>query len=126
MKKLLLGLLLTVISTSAMAEWSYFGNTHKNDQYYLDFSTLKSSGNIRKIWYKVIHETPTKYGDVAEKTLSDFDCKNDNFRIVHLVSYTDNDMNNISSSIGNTDKTWLPIVPESITEEIMKLLCRKK
>ena len=49
MKKLLLTLMLSVVSSSAMAEWVAIG-TSADGTFYVDPATIRKSGNKVKMW----------------------------------------------------------------------------
>lgn len=50
MRKLLIGLALSVMATAASANWVLVANGNNGDNYYADPTTKKRTGNIVRIW----------------------------------------------------------------------------
>jgi hypothetical protein len=95
MKKLLLIILLTAISTSAMAEWSYIMSDDSND-YYFDRESIHKKGNIVSMWGLRDLKTPEKnvltdfkmYSSL--KTGWQYDCMQRKTNISSLTFYSEN------------------------------------
>lgn len=114
-----------LVSLNVMADWTYLTTSDGGYEYYVDYSTRKINGSFRSIWRKTIFDTPSKYGDLSTKSLEEFDCKNDAYRIISVTFYTDKESKNIDNTLKG-DPTWEPIIPDSVYGTVLKFICNKK
>jgi len=93
MKKLLLTLMLAVVSSSAMTGWTKAGSSVEKI-IYVDFETIRKSGNNVKIWTLYDYKEPKKlkkYGSyMSVKYQEEHDCKNEQTKILYNIAYTGN------------------------------------
>lgn len=128
MKNLILGLLLIITSTIAVADWIAIARTDTLTQY-VDLESIRK-GTVLRIWALRDYDTVVvdNYGDryLSVKTLNEIDCKDWRDRTLYILLYSDNmGKGNIvysTSSIGD----WSFAVPGSIGEAILKAACGKK
>jgi len=125
MKKLILAILLTVTSTSVMAEWIYVSSNKAGDEFYLDYGTKRVNGNIVKIWGRAVYKEVSLYGDYSVKTQEEYDCGNETSRLIYSAFYIDRDSNKQSSSGNSTSLDWEPIMPDSVGKVIFQSVCKR-
>ncbi len=132
MKRLLLGLMLGLTATAAMAEWTRANSTDSFIQY-VDTATIRRNGNLVKMWelkdYKTVKKSSSgaKESYLSAKTQQEFDCKEEKKRLL-AFSWFIGQMgsgNHVYSS-GNVKDEWEPIEPGSIGEILWKIACGKK
>lgn len=58
MRKLLIGLALSVMATAASAEWIQISKSVSGNTYYVDPATKKRKGNIVRMWDFVVFAKP--------------------------------------------------------------------
>ncbi len=134
MKKLLLGLLLIITSTSAVADWVDIGVSTGTDIFtqYVDLASMRKTGTALRVWALRDFDTVVvdKDGDryLSSKTLYEIDCKDWRSRLLSLIQYSDNmgKGNIVWSTSGTFIGNWDFVVPESIGELIQKAACGKK
>jgi hypothetical protein len=132
MKKLLLALLLTVVSASAMAEWTAIGGTDETDDY-IDMSTKRKIGNKVNIWALVDFKIPQN-DDSAGAYLSQAfkiqcDCVNENYKFLSITNYAEKMQKGkvVSNSNYNPEKSEpFNVMPNSVMETKFKLACGKR
>ena len=129
MKKLLITLLLAVLSTSAMAEWTPINQTEMGT-HYVDFSTIRKVGNKVKMWtmhdYKTMQIYEGKYY-LSNKSQFEYDCKNETSASVADLSFSDNmGSGQLVSSYYKNGLNPLPVSPGSIGEFVWKIACGKQ
>ena len=129
MRQLFLVMLLTFVSTSAMAEWTMVGD-NVNTNLYIDFSSIKKTGNKVKAWsmddYKKIQDADKdKYlSDVAQ---NEYDCKEETTRLLALIIYSENmAKGHVVYSNLNVHGEAAPIPPNSSGRILWKRACGKK
>ena len=129
MMTMLLGLMLLLTTTSAMAEWTRVDDI---DQLilYVDRATIRRSGSFVKMWdlgdFKKML-TVQSYSYFSHKSQQEYDCKEEKKRLLAFTMF-DGKMGseNVVSSNGNAKGEWDPIEPKSIGETLWKIACRKR
>ena len=130
MKKLTL-LLLLMISTNVMAEWTPVSSSGNGAMsVYVDFGTIKRKGNKVKMWdlfdYKTVQETAGKRY-LSSITRSEYDCEEETTRMLDLHGYSGN-MKTGDNVFSNTNiqNQSTSIRPDTIEEVVFKIACYKK
>ena len=127
MKRLLMGLMLVMTATAASAEWTQSGESDIYIQY-VDVATIRSNGNLVKMWDLKDHKTVEKsagFSYLSDKAQQEYDCKEEKKRVLAFtwfagkmgggkVVYSDNDPGK-----------WNPIYPGSNGEILWKIACGK-
>ena len=128
MNRLLLGLMLLLTATAAMAEWTQVGESDDNFAY-VDMSTIRRNGNLVKIWQLLDYKTvQTDAGDpyLSNKSQWEYDCKEEIYRFL-AFSHHRGQMGGggVSLSDGSPSPSF-PVSPNSLGQTIWKLACGKR
>ena len=129
MNKLLLGMLLVAVSTSALAEWVEVG---KSDMVtaYVSSTSIKKKGSKVKMWHMqdYLNENYTSDGQayLSTKQQSEFDCSAEKVKRISFVWYSGKMGEGNSIIIDNEQGKWVPVVPGSQGEVLLNIACRKK
>jgi len=129
MKKLLLTLMLSVVSSSAMAEWVYFTrDSEETVTVYVDTSTIRKTDNGVKIWIMFdFKKAKKRYSKPhsSYKERMEYDCKEELVRSLYQSMFTKNmGAGGLVETFNVIDK-WAPIEPESINDALWKFACGK-
>jgi hypothetical protein len=132
MRKLILMMLMTVVSNSAMAEWVMVGGSEDGMFAYADPATIRNIGNKVKMWiiydYKTAQADPFGGGKPyrSTKIQHEYDCEGEQIRVLAASLHTGNmgkgDM--IYSEV-NPSSPWQPIFLGSMSEARWKVACGK-
>ena len=131
MKRLLLGLMLLLTATAAMAEWTGADESEEIIQY-VDRATIRRSGNLVKMWDLIDFKTVQKSSSgaresyLSQKGQFEYNCKEEQRRLLAFswfsgkmasgkLVYSDND----------PSMKWIPIQPGSIGEVLWEIACGK-
>ena len=130
MKKIALALVLAGLSGAAMAEWVAIGESD-TFMHYVDPATIRRSGDISKIQTLLGYKTPQLNSDVASFlstiTQTEFDCKEERFRIVYLSRHSESmGAGSVVSTVNAPANSWSPVTPGSIGENQRIFACAKK
>ncbi len=133
MKKLLLTLMLAVVSSSAMAEWTLV-QTGKQSNEYVDLATIRTSGNLAKMWTLTNISKNIKNIRVGEKSFTvkavhEYDCKKPQSRLLFAEWYNDYmGTGRIDHSSKSPNSKWKAVIPGSnnIKEIRWKIACGKQ
>ena len=129
MKKLIL-LLLLMISTSVLAEWTTVGGGTDLISY-IDFGTIKRKDNKVKMWslidLKTVHEFSGGERYLSGMMRSEYDCEEETMRMLDVYYYSEN-MREGEVVVSNTNITneATSVRPDSIEETFFKIACDKK
>jgi hypothetical protein len=146
-RKAILIMLLSFVSTHAMAAWVKLTAIHSQESpeiqiAYVDPDTIKKNENLVKMMVLVDHqsglskEAETRLDslfsgftrDITKswKVEDEFDCKNRKLRMLSYTPYS-NHMG-IGEIVPNNVVTgeWEPVLPESIGEALWKYACGRK
>lgn len=127
MHKIVLMMLLTAVSSSAMAEWKAVGS-NESTTIYIDLSTIKKVGNMALMWHLTDYKTPQKdMGDkyLSEKNQNEYDCKEEKLRRRAFSEHSENmGKGRIVYSDSYTSR-WKPVPPDSGIEILWKFACNK-
>ena len=133
MKKLTL-LLLLMVSTNVMAEWTKVGKSKDGDMtVYVDFGTIKEKGHKVKMWDLFDHKT-VQIDVENERYLStlihnEYDCEEDTIQLLDIYWYSGNMRGGeiVSSQTNLKDETETrSILPDTIQSVLFKKTCGKK
>ena len=129
-KKLLLILALALISTSVMAEWSPVSkNGTTGVTGYLDFSTIRKSGDKVKMWSLFDYNSMQEIEGVkfqSQKMQIEFDCKEEQSRNLYIILLSENMGSGKVVYNNDAPYTFSPISPGSISETMWKIACDKQ
>ncbi len=129
MKKIVV-LLLLVVSTNVMAEWTAVGSVD-NLTVYVDFGTIKRKGNKVKMWHlfdfktvKILPDSNTKYLSLVSR--NEYDCEEETSVALDMYWYSENMRGGEVVYSSTTKDDAISILPGSINETFYKAACRKK
>ena len=128
--KLLIAALLTVFSTSVMAEWDKLGPSVYGTVY-VDISLVRKSGDKVKVWTLLDFNPETKVCGEGKECLSstaqnEYDCKEETWRTLtyHRTSKNMGKGDMVESS-GNLHEEFAPVSPTGADRVIFKIFCGK-
>jgi hypothetical protein len=128
MPKAILLMLLTVVSSSAAAEWVEVGRA-ENITFYADPATIRRSGDLVKMWE--LHDLKTRYlFEMSKPVMSymsklEYDCKEEQSRQLYLSGHSGNMLVGERIFTNDYPDTWHQVVPGTITETLWKFACGK-
>jgi len=127
-KKLLLTLALTFVSTSTLAEWTRVGESDKKGGYtaYADLASARKVGDRAKMWalfdYKIVQKV-SGVEFLSEKIRREYDCKEKQMRILAYSLFGWNmESGELIRSYSQPQK-WEAVQPGSIDEMEWKVAC---
>jgi hypothetical protein len=126
--KLLIAVLLAVLSTSVLAEWTRVSGDDGITTY-ADLSTIRKSGDKVKMWdlydLKVVRTAgSTRYLSLAAQ--NEHDCKEETARRLALIFYSKNmGQGEVVYTSGAMHEEPQPISPGSMENTLFKVACGK-
>lgn len=128
MKKLLLTLMLALVSSSAMAEWTLVERSASQTAY-VDFATIRKVDDVAKMW--CLLDFKKKQGNKGKEFLSlkvqsEYDCKEEQSRSLAIIGFSKNMGYGKPDSSGSYPTDWQPVAPESNDLTFWQIACGKK
>lgn len=122
-KTFLLSLLL-FITASAWAEWAKI-NEISTEKYYIDPSTIRKDGVMRKFWALKDFKQLNSSGWMSMRFRQEYDCKEERYRGLSISSYAEPMAEGRVMFTNNFEKpdSWKDIPPGTDVEAIMKFVC---
>jgi hypothetical protein len=125
MKKLLLTLLTALMLTgAAWAEWEKIA---ENDfaEYYIDRATIRKDGNLRRVWRLQDLKQRDKDGVLSRRFRAEYDCKQERDRILSFITHSEPMADGTILKLASMNNEWSDIPPNSIAEDVLKIVCAK-
>ena len=124
--RLILAVLPLIASGPVWAEWERFATT---DQvvHYIDPKSIQQDGDIRRVWWLHDLKTRDQDGEMSRRGLEEINCKAKRHRTIAGTTHsgpmaTENTLINI----GAPDTKWLDMVPNSLGEYMLSLVCGRR
>ncbi len=129
MKRLLFGLVLSVMATaaSAQAQWVQVSETGNRDKIYTDPTTKARKGNIVRVWHLYDFVKSQVTGSkpfYSAKVYTQFDCAERTTQILQIDSFVGQMGTGEIEGISNTPGTKGFVAPGSINEILLNLACK--
>ena len=136
MRKVILMTLLTVVSSSAAAEWVAIAR-HKTETDYADPTTIRRTGNMVKMWnlfdFKTVEAAAFAVRPatglkpfLSYRTQTEYDCKEGQYRWLFIDYFSGNMARGETLGRVSDPSPWEPVPPGSIGELEWKFACGNK
>lgn len=131
MNRMILMLLLAVVSSNAMAEWVALGRSNDGDALYADPATIQKNDSKATMWSLLDLKTvETRFGNsyLSQKNQAEYDCKEEQFRILGSYFFTGHmaDGNAVPAIPTPIPDKSAAIPTGSAVEVLWKFACGKK
>jgi hypothetical protein len=126
--------LLIVGGTAHASEWVSLGKTDDGTEAFVDVSSIRVTGAIRRAWMKTVMPPQTAKGegsDGKEKWMSSivnrfaFNCADETSRY-EATTYQFDDGTNNRADARSYPSTWQAVTPDTVWEAEMRSVCRYK
>lgn len=131
MKKIILMILLSLMSSVAIAGWVEVGGTDDFTSY-ADPSSIRKSGSRIKMWMlfdlKAAKTTAAGKTYLSNKIQNEFDCTEEQTRILYIFAHSGHmgEGDKVNSIADRVNHEWTPIPPGSIIETLFQFACKKR
>lgn len=128
LKKLVLALVISLLSSNAVAVWEYMSSSPNNtDNIYIDHATIRKSGNLAKMWFLIDYkatQTVGEYSFLSEMRQLEFDCKTEKTRVT-ATAFNKENMGRGATVLydGDVQGKWNILPPGSVGEQQLKIAC---
>ncbi len=124
MKKAILTLVLAAVSGGAWAQqWVRVSVGESGTVLYVDPSTIRKDGNLRRFWSLYDFLKPDKHGDLSSRGVEEIDCKEERRRDLQEDWFRGPMGSGERSGGSNRPTEWRYVAPGSTGAAIMKFVC---
>lgn len=126
MKQFIIAVAMSCVTASAMAEWTSLSDIGYPDTYYIDKSSVRKDGNLRKAWIiKDFHffDDVGNNGEQSNRYKQEFDCKEERIRVLFLTSHSRRMAKGKLLKTINQPTTWTEVPPETVEREVLNVVC---
>jgi len=104
-------------------DWTKLGLGDSDVSTYVDYSSLKVNGNMRRVWLLIDRRTPHENGWLSAKVFREIDCQEDQTRIVSFITFTGEMGKGAVVSSAEGQKGWRSIAPETANSALERAIC---
>lgn len=103
--------------------------TNKAMAAYADPSTIKTDGNISKMWSltdwrsKKVNAQGSPVS--STKALAEYDCSGELHRFVYSANFSDSMGKGDANQIDDKPTSWQPVIPGSVALKLYNIACKK-
>jgi hypothetical protein len=115
-----------LICGSARADWVKVSESNQT-VIYIDPTTIRKGGNIRRVWMLQDLKIRDKFGDMSRRSLDEFNCKEQKYRTLSLLAYAEPMASGKEIGFDYLPTDWRNIQPDkkNAASTTLKLLCAK-
>ena len=125
MKKLFLTIAL-FLCFPVMADWKYIATEEETEsEFFLDFETLRTDGNVRRIWQLVNLKSGDKNGWGSIRSRMEFDCKNDTTQGHSVIAFSEKFVGGKVIFQANKSTTKSDVAPNTVGWTVLKEVCKR-
>jgi len=132
MRNIILTVVLTLVSSAATAEWVKFQETkYQKTTFYLDTDSIKKIGYKRRVWImqslsqrRIIDSDKSFYSAKTQRLVN---CREEETTVKYLVMYSEKmGHGDVVGKLAykDFDNQYTPIIPDSVNDSLMKIVCR--
>ncbi len=124
MKKAILALVLVAVSSGAWAQqWVEVSANESGTVFYVDPTTIKKNGNLRRYWTVHNLAKADKDGDLSYRSLAEVDCKEERIRDLQADYFRAPMASGQRSGGLSSPNEWRYVAPGTSGESVMKFVC---
>jgi len=120
----LLSILLLTCSCNAMAEWVEYSTKSNGDVFYYDSERVEKNDHQISVWTRVRFKTSVMAASSYQSLLR-LDCSRNTETVLQSTFYTDKDWNTPAMATNTNAKPTTPVKPNSVTEQLVSILCKE-
>jgi len=120
MHKAILIMLLTIVSSSVMAEWVYVAEDGEDTFIiYADPTTIRKTGNKVKMWALLDYRTVQEPDFISVSQKYEYDCNEKQYRTLLLSTHSGRMADGKTIFVQNEPDDWGTVPPDSIIESAL-------
>ena len=130
--KVLAALLLSMTGLAcAESEWVWYGRTYDSNFYYDSVNIRQVAGLLNKTphlwraWTIEDRDRPTVLGARSERSLYEYDCSANRFRVVQQESYSDPMARGRRLDRISQPSDWIGVIPNTAPQLLGDLVCEE-
>ena len=118
--------LLMLATIPAWAQWLKVEENDIGTVFYLDPATIRTDGNLRRVWGMQDLKTPGSDGALSRRGLNEFNCKEGRFRVLAYSHHSGRMLTGETLLQGDSPSEWHHILPDTPNEVMFKFVCSRQ
>lgn len=108
---------------SVWAEWVKVNETQHGTACYVDPTTIKGTGEFRRVWELLDYSAPGKSGNLSLSLFVEYNCKEHQVRALQATGFSGHMSQGNVLNISEGVSAWEDIAPGTVNESIMRYIC---
>lgn len=126
MKKQIFALVIAVVCGGAWSQqWTKTGMNDVGTVFYVDPTTIKINGNLRRFWVLAERASPDQDGDLSYRAVEEVDCQEERQRYLQWDYFRGSMGRGERSGGSNTPGGWNYAAPGTINAIVLKFVCSR-
>jgi hypothetical protein len=127
MRKLLIGLALSVLASAAQAQWVLVAENDIGTKFYVDPETKRRTANVVRIWTLQDYTKPLPFGDkeaLSSRLYSEYDCSERTRHVLQLAALSGRMATGETLLSVNQPNAKEFVAPGTVTDILLNHACK--
>jgi hypothetical protein len=120
--------LLILFASPAWADWTLVTTNDNGTKFYIDYSTIRKDGNLRKVWEVTDFKNSETFNGavyLSVRTRAEYDCKEERKRTLTATAHSGLLAQGNIVWKGESPSNWDYLPPDTSGFEMLKWVCSK-
>ena len=114
--------MLTLLASSAWADWAKMGETDEGS-FYIDTASMLREGHLRRVWELTDLKQRDEGGEMSRRTRVQYDCKRGRTQVLSISTHWEPMAAGATLLSVAREGLWKEVPPETAYAAAFKLLC---
>ena len=112
-------------TASAGPNWVLVSEPTTGSKLYVDPSTIRRDGNLRRYWEYVDYASRTSTGELSARSFEETDCREERRRMIETTGFSEAMLQGRILVSERGDGSWRQIAPGTVAEGVMRYVCAR-
>lgn len=112
-------------SAASSSNWELVSTSSSGSKRYIDPSTIRRDGNLRRFWVLVDYPPPQSDGTLSQRVYEELDCREERRRGINITSFRGSMASGDIVGSGQGEGGWQQIAPGTQGAAIMRYVCAR-
>jgi hypothetical protein len=110
-------------SAASSSNWELVSTASSGSKRYVDPSTIRRDGNLRRFWVLIDYPPPQSDGVLSQRVYEELDCREERRRGIDITSFRGSMASGDIVASGRADRGWQQIAPGTTGATVMLYVC---
>jgi len=112
-------------TASAGPNWVLVGEGTNGSKRYVDPSTIKRDGNLRRNWEYIDYASRGSTESLSARAFVETDCREERRRIIEVTEFSESMLQGRILGTERGDGSWIQSAPGTFAETVMRYVCAR-